>query len=147
MSGPRRDVLPLLMRASAGVAERINATVTEAGHPGLRPVHGLVFLQCSAGGSTIQQVADAIGVTKQSAAAMVDLLVGSGYLRRSSHPTDGRAQLVTLTPAARTVTEIATAASIEEWDSVRGRCGEAVAAELGAALEYLGRDAAPRPVW
>ncbi len=147
MSSSRPDVLPLLLRASAGVAERVNTTVTEAGHPGLRPVHGLVFLECAAGGSTIQQVAEAIGVTKQSAAAIVDHLVGSGYLHRSSHPTDGRAQLLTLTPTARRATEVATAASVEEWRRLTDRFGDEVAAALGEALELLGHDSAPRPVW
>lgn len=140
-------MLLVLMRASSGLAERINRQVVAAGNPNLRPAHGLVFVRVSGAGATVSELADFLGVTKQSAGAIVDHLVDLGYVARSEHPTDGRAVLIELTPKARRVTEVATAASIAEWDALIQCHGSRAVARAMTVLDDLGNDAAPRPVW
>ncbi len=143
----RPDLLLLLMRASSGVAERVNAAVVAAGHPHLRPRHGLVFVRASGAGATVSEIAAFLGIRKQSAAATVDQLVALGYLTREAHPEDGRAQLLRLTPAAVEVTHLATQASIAEWQGLDATQEAGLGPGLARALEHLGRDAGPRPVW
>ncbi len=143
----RPDLLLLLMRAGSGVAERVNAAVVAAGHPQLRPRHGLVFLRASGAGATVSEIATYLGVRKQSAAAIVEQLVDLGYLTREPHPEDGRAQLIRLTPRATEVTRLATQASIAEWRALDETATADVGPALASALEHLGRDAGPRPVW
>jgi DNA-binding MarR family transcriptional regulator len=143
----RSDLLLLLMRASSGLAGRINAQVVEAGHPELRPAHGLVFVRVSRGEATVAGIAEYLGVTKQSAGAIVDQLSELGYLARSPHPEDRRAVLISLTSKGRRVTEIASAAAGTEWERLRKLFGDDVVAGLIDVLDDLGEDAAPRPVW
>ncbi|MBO1902617.1 MarR family transcriptional regulator [Leucobacter weissii] len=53
------------------------------------------------GAATQQALSHALGITPRSVSALVDALVGTGYAERRAHPTDRRAVLVTLTPAAQ----------------------------------------------
>lgn len=62
-------------------------------------VHLLWMLQ-HAGPSTQQALARLCGVTPRNITGLVDALEGSGHVRRTPHPTDRRAVLVELTPAA-----------------------------------------------
>ncbi|HQV21052.1 MAG TPA: MarR family transcriptional regulator, partial [Gordonia sp. (in: high G+C Gram-positive bacteria)] len=94
----------LLMRASSAVAERINDAVIASGHPGLRPVYGLVFARISGAGASINQLAEHLGITKQSASAIVDALVRDGYVARRPDPADRRASIIELTARGRQVT-------------------------------------------
>lgn len=143
----RSDLLLLLMCASSEMADRINSRVVEAGHPELRPAHGLVFVRVSGGDATVSGIAEYLGVTKQSAGAIVDQLTDLGYLARSPHPADRRATLIELTAKGRGVTEIASAAAEEEWERLRTLHGIDAVAGTIAVLEDLGRGGAPRPVW
>jgi DNA-binding MarR family transcriptional regulator len=143
----RSELLLLLMRAGSGLADRINSRVVEAGHPELRPAHGLVFVRASRGDATVSGIADYLGVTKQSAAAIVDQLTELGYLARSPHPTDNRATLIELSDKGRGVTEVASAAALEEWERLRELHGTGAVDALIAVLDDLGQGAAPRPVW
>lgn len=59
----------------------------------------------TAGPSTQQQVAVALGVSARNVSALVDALEGTGHLRRTPHPSDRRAVLLELTPEATAVME------------------------------------------
>lgn len=145
--GARPDLLLLLMRAASALSERINARVVEAGHPGLRPAHGLVLLHVSGAGATVSEVAAFLGVRKQSAAAMVAELVEADLVVRSPHPDDGRAQLVRLTPGGRQVTDSATAAGLAEWERAVRDLDEPTMQAAVTALELLGVGGSLLPVW
>ncbi len=57
---------------------------------------------CSESGrrrGTVSEIAAYLGITKQSAAVMVDELVASGYVSKHPHRSDRRSQLVRLTSA------------------------------------------------
>jgi hypothetical protein len=45
------------------------------------------------------------------------------------------------------VTEVATAASIAEWDALVQNYGVRALTDVFGVLDDLGEDAAPRPVW
>ncbi|MDY6809704.1 MAG: MarR family transcriptional regulator [Actinomycetota bacterium] len=141
------DVLTLLMRASSGVAERINAAVVDAGNPGLRPAHGLVFTCIAPHGATINHIADRLGVTKQSAAAIVDGLERSGHVTRRPHPSDRRAWLIEPTSSGRQIMTVAAAALDREMRSLRTAVGRRRAQDLREGLRHLAGAAKPRPVW
>jgi DNA-binding MarR family transcriptional regulator len=143
----RPDLLLSLMRAASGLAERINERVVADGHAELRPAHGLVFVRVSGGGATVSEIAEYLGVTKQSAGSIVDQLTELGYLTRSKHPSDGRAVLIELTQKGRRVTTIAHAAAVAEWEALAASHDASTLTRLQAVLDELGRNAPPRPVW
>ncbi|WLP91670.1 MarR family winged helix-turn-helix transcriptional regulator [Gordonia sp. NB41Y] len=150
MSRPRppRDALPfLLMSATSAVAERIDAAVRAAGHPGLRPVHGLIFGRIASGGATINEIAAHLGITKQSAAAIVGGLEKSGIIERRPHPTDRRAVLIELTPLGHEITRVAADAAAAETRSLEEALGQSDSQVFLQALGYLGAGAPPRSVW
>lgn len=137
----------LLMRAASAVNERINAQVAQQGHAGLRPVHGLVFARISAAAASVNEIARHLGVTKQSAAAMIDALEADGYVARRPHPGDRRARLVELTDRGEEVTRLAAAAATQETAALADAIGNPQADIVLDALRRLGEGAAPRPSW
>ncbi len=150
MSSPRppRDALPfLLMSATSAVTEQINDAVRNAGYPSLRPVHGVVLGHLSSGGATINDIAAHLGITKQSAAAIISGLEQSQIVARRPHPTDRRAVLVELTPRGRAVTRVAGEAA----DAALRGLEEAVGADhcqiLLDALGRLANGSPPRSAW
>src|SRR6185503_3809478 len=58
---------------------------------------GYVFRALAARATTVGELATRLGISKQGAAQIVDDMVARGYVRRRPDPTDGRAQLLSLT--------------------------------------------------
>lgn len=146
--GPLMADLPfLLMRAQAAVTEHINSLIVAHGHPGLRPVHGLVFARIASAGATVNEIAAHLGVTKQSAAAIVETLEDQGYVTRGPHPTDRRARLVQLTRRGRAVTRLAAQSAADVAADLERDIGHDAMATVIGALQRLGADATPRPLW
>ncbi len=143
----RADLLLLLMRGASALAEQVNEAVVADGHPGLRPAHGLVFTRVAGEGATVSEIAAYLGVTKQSAAAIVDELVGSGHVRKGPHPRDRRAQLVRLTAVGVAATSAATSAALARWEGLREQFGPEALAATVRVLEEIGREGTARPVW
>ncbi|MBD0022857.1 MarR family transcriptional regulator [Gordonia pseudamarae] len=137
----------LLMRAGSAVAERINGAVVAAGHPGLRPVHGLVFARISGTGASVNRIAEHLGITKQSASAIVDTLVRNGYVHRRPDPTDRRASIIELTDQGRQVTLAASRAAAAEVARLEGSWGPDALHSFTEMLDDLAAEAGPRPVW
>ncbi|MGV9858233.1 MarR family winged helix-turn-helix transcriptional regulator [Gordonia sp. NPDC003425] len=123
--------------------ERINARIVAGGHRSLRPVHGMVFARIDAGGASINDIAAHIGVTKQSAAAIVESLEEWGYVSRRVDPGDKRARLIELTATGRQVTALATAAAAAEAGALADRIGERAVDTVFEALQILGTAGAP----
>ncbi|MFK4363205.1 MULTISPECIES: MarR family winged helix-turn-helix transcriptional regulator [Rhodococcus] len=144
---PRADLLMLLMRSASALSEQINAAVLAEGHSSLRPAHGLLFLRVSGDGATVSEIAAYLGITKQSAAVMVDELIASGYVSKQPHRYDRRSQIVRLTSAGADATSAATNAALFRWKAASTTLGADVMASLVLALEEIGRDGRPRPVW
>ncbi len=147
MAGMTADLFPHLLRAGALVAEGINSAVLEAGFEGLRPAHGLAFVRLARHGATASELAEHLGITKQSAAALVGELVERGYVTRTNHPTDGRARLLVLSDRGRAATRAAEAAAEAISQSWADALGRERYTQLVADLARMGSGARLRPVW
>ncbi|MGZ3141449.1 MarR family winged helix-turn-helix transcriptional regulator [Lentzea chajnantorensis] len=94
-----------------------------------------------------------LGVTKQAAAKIVAELDEWGYVLREPHPTDKRAQYVTLTTKGRDYLKFADVL----WSDLENEMAEAVGADtvatvkagLTAYLQHVHGEDQPglRPVW
>jgi DNA-binding MarR family transcriptional regulator len=97
VSASTPDLVSLLSLALGRLTDELGAELEAAGFGGLRPAHGYALSRLSFGGATGVQVAEHLGITKQSAGQLVDELERAGYARREPHPTDRRGKLVVLT--------------------------------------------------
>ena len=89
----------------------------------MRPAHGFAFSRLSAGGATITQLAEHLGISRQAAAQLVDELTAKGYVQRQPHPDDARARLITLTDKGWACTQAAEAAiadTVRPWATALG---------------------------
>jgi DNA-binding MarR family transcriptional regulator len=82
------------------------------------------------------QLADAMLVTTGAVTKRVDRLVERGLAARATAPGDGRARVVTLTPAGRRLTDRLIA---EHLDNERALLGGLSPAELDRLADLLGR--------
>jgi DNA-binding MarR family transcriptional regulator len=112
-----------LLAASRALVDGVSAGVSARGFTDLRPAHGFAFTRLSAGGATITQLAEHLGVTRQAAAQLVDELVAKGYVERQPHPSDARARLIVLTSqgwACTRAAEAAIADTLRSWEAILG---------------------------
>jgi DNA-binding MarR family transcriptional regulator len=112
-----------LLAASRALVDGVSAGVSARGFTDLRPAHGFAFTRLSAGGATITQLAEHLGVTRQAAAQLVDELVAKGYVERRPHPHDARARLIVLTSqgwACTRAAEAAIADTLRSWAAILG---------------------------
>lgn len=157
LADPDRDgsAAILLGMGFRAMTDRFHELLRAEGHEPLRPAHGFVFrLLASEGGLTATQLASRLSVSRQAAAKLTAELEEWGYLARGPHPTDRRAQVLSLTARGRRYV----AHADELWARVEGEWAEvagaaAVTAAKGALAAYVARAAgeegrpALRPVW
>jgi DNA-binding MarR family transcriptional regulator len=149
------DIVVLLSLALGRLTDELGAELTAAGFPGLRPAHGYALSRLSFGGATGVQVAEHLGITKQSAGQLVDELERAGYARREPHPTDRRGKLIVLTDRGWECVRAAQRALAAIDARLAERLGPDRLVELRAALAEAGTDPAPaatawrglRPPW
>lgn len=91
----------LLLMATRLVADELNEGLRAAGHPDLRPAHGIALNGIGANGATATQLAGLLGMTKQGVAKLVDSLVERGYIERERKADDGRSILLVLSARGR----------------------------------------------
>ncbi len=138
-AGPLHLELPALLGlAWRVITEEVHAGLAAAGYPDIRVADGYTFqLLASTGGATGVEVAAHLGITKQSAGALLDQLETRGYVERASDPADGRARLARLT---RTGWDCI-AVGVRLWDEIerdaRNRYGADDVATLRRLLEGL----------
>jgi DNA-binding MarR family transcriptional regulator len=112
-----------LLAASRALVDGVSAGVSARGFDDVRPAHGFAFSRLSAGGATITQLAEHLGVTRQAAAQLADELAAKGYVERRPHPRDTRARLIMLTSrgwACTRAAEAAIADTLRLWESILG---------------------------
>lgn len=85
------QVVVLLGGAFRSIIGELHAELAEAGHPQARPLHGFALQAVGPDGSTIGQLGQRLGVTKQAAAKTARALEDAGYVVREASPTDRRA--------------------------------------------------------
>lgn len=139
--------LPLLLLAAfrAGIDD-LHAELADAGHPGVRPVHGFALQALGADAISTAELGRRLGVSKQAAAKTAVGLEALGYVAREPDPSDARVRLLRTTPRGRDC--LATSAEILDRRHAR------LATELGpdrlTALEsdlahLAGTPTTPRP--
>ena len=136
-----------LLSAGRALVDGISAGVRARGFGDLRPAHGFAFARLAPDGATITQLAEHLGVTRQAAAQLVDELLARGYVRRSRHPDDARARLITLTDrgwACTRAAEEAIADTVRPWAAV---LGEERLRELQDDLLRIAPHGPLRPTW
>ena len=136
-----------LLSAGRALVDGISAGVQARGFDDLRPAHGFAFARLAPDGATITQLAEHLGVTRQAAAQLVDELLARGYVRRSRHPDDARARLITLTDrgwACTRAAEAAIADTVRPWAAV---LGEDRLRELQDDLLRIAPHGPLRPTW
>lgn len=150
------DLAILLIGSSRTVADRLQTAVARADHADMRPQFGFVIRALAAGGVTLTELADLLGVSKQAAIKVVDEMEARGFVRRDAHPTDRRAKVLTLTERGDDVRRTALAESHAMERDLRAAVGDADVDALRRALLAFGTedgaaDAAragrARPVW
>lgn len=92
---------------------------------------GVLWIVHHAGPVTQQALASGLDVSARNISALIDALVGAGYVRRAPHPTDRRAFLIELTATGASLMETTVAEHAELSDSLLG----AVAPEDRDAME------------
>lgn len=105
----REDLARLLMAASTAVNTTALAALDPDGTSGVRVAHIPVIAALDTQGSRVADLAQRIGHTRQSVAALVKDLESAGVVTLEPDPSDGRATLVHLTAAGAAFCARATA--------------------------------------
>ncbi|MGF1465057.1 MAG: MarR family winged helix-turn-helix transcriptional regulator [Sandaracinaceae bacterium] len=134
----------LLREVSRDFSLRLDARLAALGHRGVKPAHTQVFTALPLAGARLTELADRVGITKQSMGVLVRELVRLGYLERQPDPRDGRASVIRFSPRGVALLEDAVAATRTVEAEYATAIGEARVAELRGALadlvEALGLD-------
>jgi DNA-binding MarR family transcriptional regulator len=137
----------LLLGAATQLVDGIQAGVFERGFTDVRPSHGFAFVRISRGDATMVDVANHLGISKQAASQMVELLVQRGYVDRTQHPTDARSSVLSLTVkgwACARAAEDSAERTIAEWERT---AGAAHMRTLTATLDAVVAPGPLRPAW
>jgi DNA-binding MarR family transcriptional regulator len=132
----RPPLMALLDWAARVLHDRFLEELAAAGHPQSLSASRLMGT-LTADGLRVSELADRLGITKQSVSQLVDDLEADGYVMRIADPTDGRAKLVVFGPRGRDALPAAWRALQASEDHARGILGEDAVGELRAALELL----------
>ena len=90
-----------LRRAVAGYRRRMDAELATAGFTDRRFPDGRVLAMCAGPGeTTISDIGNGLGITRQGASKIVAGLRERGYLAVTPSAADGREKILTLTPLA-----------------------------------------------
>ncbi|HEY3905854.1 MAG TPA: MarR family transcriptional regulator [Streptosporangiaceae bacterium] len=103
-----------------GLHERLR----ELGWTDVREAFGFVLLAARDQPTSITELAALMGVTKQAASKLVDVMAGCGYVSRGADPHDGRQRPVALTGRGRDLL-----AAVEQiYAELEGRWAEVIGA-------------------
>jgi DNA-binding MarR family transcriptional regulator len=136
-----------VLRLATQLVDGIQAGVAERGYTDVRPAHGFAFVRIAAGPTSIADLAEHLGTTKQAASQLVAPLVARGYVTRHDDPTDGRAQLLSLTARGRDCTAAARQAAVSTVQGWQRDLPADEAARLVAALDAMTEPGPLRPAW
>ena len=103
--------------------QRVYERLAEEGFGDVTVAQGRVFSRIGPQGSRIVDLAEQAQVTKQTAGFLVEQLEKAGYVVRTSHPTDRRAQLIKVAPRGEAAVKVGAAAIREieaEWTAHLG---------------------------
>jgi DNA-binding MarR family transcriptional regulator len=124
------DLGILLTLALRGFVDQLHAELRVHGFEDVRPAFGVVFRALQGDPLTLTALSSRLGVTKQSAAKVVDEMEAKKLLRRRDSRTDGRAKLIELTARGRKAMKTA----IEVGAQINQRLRDAVGPEAAATM-------------
>ncbi len=87
----------LLSRAFRIVVDVSSQKLTESGYESYRLGHLVLMVHIDLEGSTINELAAVLGITKQAVSKIVKELQEQGYVETEKHPDDARSVLVKIT--------------------------------------------------
>jgi DNA-binding MarR family transcriptional regulator len=122
----------LLFIPYRALEQRVFERLAQEGFDDITVAQGRVFGRIGPQGSRIVDLAEQAQVTKQTAGFLIEQLEKAGYVVRTAHPTDRRAQLVRVAPRGEAAVRVG-ADVIEELEA-------AWTAHLGARdMQHLRR--------
>lgn len=104
------DLTLLFTALAAACEERVRARMAEAGHPGVRPVHGYVFQHLLTGPVRVTDLAGLLGMTPQGASKVAAEMERIGYVTRRVSGDDQRVRAIELTERGHAAVEAGRAA-------------------------------------
>lgn len=126
----------LIFVASRALEERAHEAAVAAGGA-ITAAQARLAARIGPEGTRLTELAARARVTKQTAAHLVGELERAGYVERIADPSDGRARLIRLTPAAEPLIEAANAAVSEELTRWCAHLGARAMRDLEQALTKL----------
>lgn len=141
----------LLAMAYRQLIDQLHDRLAAEGYTDVRPTFGYVLLAVRDQSTTGADIALLLGVTKQAASKLIDVMEQGGYVKRQTHGDDARAKEVAITTRGRKF--LATVESIyreleAEWARVTSkRRVETLRSDLRRVVEaaHGGRLPAVRP--
>ncbi len=140
-------VAMLVLGAATQVVDGIQRGLAARGFTDVRPAHGFAFVRISAGGASMVDVADYLGVTKQAASQLVEQLVRRGYVTREADPADARSRILTLTERGWACTRAAEQAAADTTEAWRRQLGASALDDLRSTLQAVVPPGRLRPAW
>ena len=77
--------------------DSLHDRLRERGGTDVRPAFGFALLAARDQPTSVTELAELMGMTKQAASKLVDAMASGGYIQRGTDPADGRQRPVTLT--------------------------------------------------
>ena len=130
-----------------GLHDRLRAR----GWTDVRPAFGFVLLAARDQPTSVSELAEVMGTTKQAASKLVEAMVTAGYVQRGTDARDGRQRPVHLTSRGqellRSVEQIYTELE-QEWADVIGAAHlQRMRRDLVRVLSRSGELPPVRPIW
>jgi DNA-binding MarR family transcriptional regulator len=119
------------------VRDQLYSGVIAAGFDDLNPAHVGLWRYPGLEGVRPSQLADWVGITKQSVNDLIGHLEGHGYLVRVPDSADGRARVIRLTPKGRRLEQTIYAAAGDAQLRIAEILGPPRFAQLHSSLELL----------
>lgn len=121
------------------VLNYVYASVVAAGFEDLGRFHVGMFRYPTPDGLRPTELADQLGITKQSVNNLLGDMEARGYLVRVPDPTDGRARVIRLTAMGRHLEDIVYEAARSAEETIAAQLGPRRFAQLRTALELVTR--------
>ena len=137
-NGERNPYVGAMLRVAwQWVRDQLYAGVLAAGFDDLSAAHVALWRYPGLEGVRPSQLADRVGITKQSVNDLLGHLEGHGYLLRVPDSVDGRARMVRLTAKGRRLQETIYVAAGVAQQQIEEILGPRRFAQLQSSLELL----------
>ena len=134
------EVSVLVGLAASAVEAHLLTQLHQAGHGGIRAVHGYVFQRLLVAPCSVGALATDLKVTQQRVSTLVAELEAGHYVRRDPRPGDARIRDVVLTEKGRDVVDLSRQLRATLESELESRIGDLTLARatLAALLDLTG---------